>query len=188
MLIYVLVAPGPATGTPRAYVGSTEHPRARLLAHARRPVAKMAKWLADHHLTIDDVRYSPLECVPLRGRDDAETQWSLRLKTHDGKGFNAFGAYGNPTRQKRFWQRRHVKTHAAQQLSVNDGAHVPPACCSSDCGTIHVESQAGTRVAPESVDPIDLRDSGDEHTFMVVSKPSPVRQVPITVAGDIPQT
>lgn len=183
MLIYVLVAPGPATGTPRAYVGSTEHPRARLLAHARRPVAKMAKWLADHHLTVDDVRYSPLECVPLRGRDDAEMQWSLRLKTHDGKGFNAFGAYGNPTRQKRFWQRHHIK-----HLRVNDGAHVPPACCSSDLGTIPVECRVGTGVPPVSVDPIDLRDSGDEHTCTVVSKPYPVRHVPITVEGDTPQT
>lgn len=112
MLIYLLVAPGKSTDTPRGYVGSTEHPRSRLLAHARKPVAKMAKWLKRHNYTMDDVMYTPLQCVPSAARDDAESRWSLRLGTHDGKGFNAFGTYGNPTRERRFWQRRHITQHS----------------------------------------------------------------------------
>lgn len=75
----------------------------------------MARWLRDNSLTTQDVLYSPLECVAACWRDDFEMRWTLRLKTHDGKGFNAFGAYGNPTRQKRFWQRRHFQCHAGRR-------------------------------------------------------------------------
>lgn len=94
MLVYLLVTPGLSTDTPRLYVGSTEHLHSRLLAHARKPVAKMAKWLKRHNCTMDDVMHTPLECVPSTARDHAESRWALRLGTHDSKGFNAFGTYG----------------------------------------------------------------------------------------------
>lgn len=123
----------------------------------------MAKWLRDQNLTIEDVQHFPLECVPAVGRDAAETRWTLRLKTHDGKGFNAFGAYGNPARQKRFWQRRHIKSHTASGRCMSARACACVGDCECDCLHGLVDVEAGPEVAPGTTGPIDLLDdSGDE--------------------------
>ena len=116
----------------------------------------MARWLKDNSLTTQDVLYSPLECVAVCWRDDFETRWTLRLKTHDGKGFNAFGAYGNPTRQKRFWQQRHVQYHAG-----------PRGCPSATTCNLNIDHEmlASTTIRADGENQIvDVLDFDDDST------------------------
>lgn len=111
---------------------------------------------------------SPLDCVPLGGRDDAETKWSFRLKTHDDKGFNANQGVSTG---------RHVKAHAAKRLCENDGTHVPPGGCAGDCRTDFVASHVGTGVAPEPAEHVDMLDLCDELICVDVLKPFPAEHV-----------
>jgi hypothetical protein len=65
--------------------------------------------LAADKMSTDDVLYFPLEVVPSASATDSETRWSVDVNDPDSHGLNGF-AFGNPTQQRLFWQRR-----AAQQ-------------------------------------------------------------------------
>lgn len=106
------------------------------------------------------------------------TRWTLRLKTHDGKGLNAFGAYGNPARQKRFEQRRHIKAHAAAGCRRDAGACVCVGGCVYYCDDDYAEVEIEIAVACEISGLIDmLGDSCDKHACDEVSWRSSAERV-----------
>jgi hypothetical protein len=88
------------------YVGQTQHPLQRLRAHRRAPPLGVRRALAADDLDIDAVVYVPLQTVPAEDARDYETRWTVRANAPGTRGLNGFGAFGDPTQQRIFWQRR----------------------------------------------------------------------------------